>query len=121
MTFDFNGKRAIVCGGSRGIGRAIALGFARAGAAVSICARGAVTLEQTRNEIDAFGNIAHAGCCDLADPAAIGRYITEAAAAIGGCCDSSAAGVSGLRPAPASRYGVRSRTRRESRHSRSQP
>ena len=85
MTFDFNGKRAIVCGGSRGIGRAIALGFARAGAAVSICARGAETLEHTRSEIDAFGNIAHAGTCDLADVSAIGRYITEAAAAIGGC------------------------------------
>ena len=85
MTFDFSGKRAIVCGGSRGIGRAIALGFARAGAAVSICARGAETLEHTRSEIDTFGNIAHAGTCDLADVSAIGRYITEAAAAIGGC------------------------------------
>ena len=35
MTFDFTGKRAVVCGGSRGIGRSIALGFAAAGAAVS--------------------------------------------------------------------------------------
>ena len=85
MIFDFTGKRAIVCGGSRGIGRAIALGFARTGAAVSICARGKETLEQARAEIDAFGTIAHAGVCDLADAAAIGRYITEAAAAIGGC------------------------------------
>src|ERR1700677_2043529 len=75
----------MVCGGSRGIGRAIAIGFARAGAAVSICARGADTLEQTRREIDEFGNIAHAGTCDLADEAEIGRYITQAAAAIGGC------------------------------------
>ena len=47
MSFDFTGKRAIICGGSRGIGRAIALGFAQAGGAVSICARGAETLEQT--------------------------------------------------------------------------
>jgi len=85
MTFDFTGKRVIVCGGSRGIGRAIALGFARTGAAVSICARGAEALEGTRQALDAFGNIAHAGICDLADEAAIGRYITEAAAVIGGC------------------------------------
>ena len=36
MTFDFTGKRVLVCGGSRGIGRSIALGFAQSGAAVSI-------------------------------------------------------------------------------------
>ncbi len=61
MTFDFTGKRVIVCGGSRGIGRAIALGFAEAGAGVSICARGAETLERTRAEIARFGHTAHAG------------------------------------------------------------
>ena len=47
MQYEVKGKRAVVCGGSRGIGRAIALGFAQAGGAVSICARGADTLEQT--------------------------------------------------------------------------
>ena len=65
MSFDFTGKRAIICGGSRGIGRAIALGFAQAGGAVSICARGAETLEQTRQEIAAFGHTAHAGSVEL--------------------------------------------------------
>jgi 3-oxoacyl-[acyl-carrier protein] reductase len=39
MGFDFNSKRVVVAGGSRGIGRSIALGFAQAGAAVSLCAR----------------------------------------------------------------------------------
>src|SRR5262252_3991405 len=84
MEFDFNGKRAVVCGGSRGIGRSIALGFARAGAAVSVCARGAETLETTRQEIAAFGRTAHADVCDLADGAAIRRYISEAARALDG-------------------------------------
>ncbi len=41
MSFDFKGRRVVVAGGSRGIGRLIALGFAVAGAGVSICARGA--------------------------------------------------------------------------------
>jgi 3-oxoacyl-[acyl-carrier protein] reductase len=84
MAFEFSGKRAVVCGGSRGIGRAVALGFAAAGASVSICARGAETLEQTRGEIAKFGHPAHAGVCDLADVEAISRYIADAAQAIGG-------------------------------------
>jgi 3-oxoacyl-[acyl-carrier protein] reductase len=84
MEFDFTNKRAIVCGGSRGIGRSIALGFARAGAAVSICARGAETLEATRGEVVRFGHTAHAGICDLADGAAIRRYIADAAEVLGG-------------------------------------
>ena len=84
MTFDFTGRRAVICGGSRGIGRSIALGLAEAGAAVSICARRADTLEQTRGAIAKFGHTAHAGVCDLADGAAIRRYIADAAAALGG-------------------------------------
>ena len=39
MKIGFEGKKVLVAGGSRGIGRAIALGFAAAGADVSICAR----------------------------------------------------------------------------------
>src|SRR5437764_418466 len=39
MSFDFNGKRVLVAGGSRGIGRSIALQFAAAGADVALCAR----------------------------------------------------------------------------------
>jgi 3-oxoacyl-[acyl-carrier protein] reductase len=84
MGFDFNGKRVIVCGGSRGIGRSIALGFAEAGAAVSICARGAETLEATRAESARFGHHAHAGVCDLGDTEAIRRYIADAGKALGG-------------------------------------
>ncbi|MBX6366352.1 MAG: SDR family oxidoreductase [Rhodospirillales bacterium] len=82
--FDFAGRRVVVCGGSRGIGRSIAAGFAAAGADVSICARGAQALERTRTELAAHGRKAHAAVCDLADGAAIGRYIAEAAEALGG-------------------------------------
>jgi 3-oxoacyl-[acyl-carrier protein] reductase len=84
MSFDFAGARVIVCGGSRGIGRSIALGFAEARADVSICARGAETLEATRGEIARFGHKAHAGVCDLAVAEAIQRYIADAAGALGG-------------------------------------
>ncbi|HEX3500980.1 MAG TPA: SDR family oxidoreductase, partial [Stellaceae bacterium] len=84
MTFDFTGKRIVVAGGSRGIGRSIALGFAEAGAAVSICARGAESLAATCGELAKSGGTAHAAPCDLADGAAIERYIAEAASALGG-------------------------------------
>jgi len=84
MIVDFTGKRVLVCGGSRGIGRSIALGFAQAGAAVSICARGAAGLEATRAEIAAFGHATHAAPCDLGDADQIAGYVAAAAAALGG-------------------------------------
>lgn len=84
MALDFTGRKVVICGGSRGIGRATALGFAAAGAAVSICARGAASLEVTRQEIAAHGQLAHAGVCDLGDAEAIRGYIASAAAALGG-------------------------------------
>ena len=81
---DFTGRRVVVMGGSRGIGRAVALAFARQGAAVAICARGAEALEATRREIEAEGAIAYAATADLADAAAIARFVPDAAAALGG-------------------------------------
>jgi 3-oxoacyl-[acyl-carrier protein] reductase len=84
MPFDFHGYRVVVAGGSRGIGRSIALGFAEAGAAVSICARGVAALEETRQALAAHGVLAHAQSCDLADARAIDAYVAEAASALGG-------------------------------------
>ena len=84
MNVDVKAKRVVVAGASRGIGRSIALGFAAAGAHVSICARGAPALETTHAELAAFGGVVHAAACDLASEAAIARYIAEAAAALSG-------------------------------------
>ena len=54
-SFSLGGKIAVVSGGGRGIGRSIALGFAQAGADVSICARTISELEEVAEEIRALG------------------------------------------------------------------
>ena len=54
-TFDLTGKVAIVTGGGRGIGRAIALGLAGAGAFVVIAGRTAEQLDTVAKEINALG------------------------------------------------------------------
>jgi 3-oxoacyl-[acyl-carrier protein] reductase len=82
--WNFTGRRVLVAGGSRGIGRAVAGAFAQAGASVSICARGRDTLEATRGELAAHGVTAHASVCDLGDPNAIVEWVEAAAAALGG-------------------------------------
>jgi NAD(P)-dependent dehydrogenase (short-subunit alcohol dehydrogenase family) len=84
MAFDFDGRQVVVAGGSRGIGRSIALAFARAGAGVSICARGAEDLARTHAEIAAHGRPTHSALRPRADRDAIFRYVGDAAAALGG-------------------------------------
>jgi 3-oxoacyl-[acyl-carrier protein] reductase len=83
LKFDFTGKRVIVTGASRGIGKVIATRFVQAGAAVAICARGADRLEQARSEMAQFGAI-HAEHCDLADSLQVSRFAEKAANALGG-------------------------------------
>lgn len=79
MGFDFTGRRVLVAGGSRGIGRAIALGFARAGAKVSACARGADGLAALK-----AAGVAHVQPTDLADAGQVAAWVEAAAAVLGG-------------------------------------
>ena len=82
MKIDFTGKKAIVCGGSRGIGKAIAVGFAACGGDVSICARDPKVLEETRAEIARHGHKTHVASADLAKGDAVRGYVRDAVAAL---------------------------------------
>ena len=82
--FDFAGCRIAIAGGSRGIGRAIALAFLRAGAGVAVCARGQDGLEAMNRDAGADAGRLHVQRCDLAKPDEIGRWIADAANALGG-------------------------------------
>lgn len=90
---------AIVTGASRGLGRALAVELARAGAKVVLVARESEELHQAVVEAHAAGGEAHALAADLGDKAAIHR-IAGAAAALVGPIDLLVHNASTLGPTP---------------------
>jgi len=64
--FSFQGKKALVTGGGRGIGRAIAIALAKQGADVALAARGRAELDKVADEIRSVGRRAFVYALDLA-------------------------------------------------------
>ncbi len=84
MSGRLAGKRALVTGASRGIGRAIAIAYATEGADVALLARDAVKLGEVAAEIDALGRRALVLPCDVTDAEAIHAAVAAAVAELGG-------------------------------------
>ena len=83
-TSDLTGRRALVTGGSRGLGGAIARTLSTAGAQVAVAARSAEELERYVADAESAGHTMSAVAADLRERGEADRLLAEASAALGG-------------------------------------
>lgn len=84
MDLKLTGRRALVTGGTRGLGRAIVGRLVEEGCAVALCARSADVVERTVAELRAAGATAVGAPVDVTDERALARFVDDAARELGG-------------------------------------
>src|SRR4249920_1199057 len=84
MDLGLKGRNAVILGGTRGIGRAIADTLAREGSGVAVCARNADQVATTVAELKALGARATGASVDITDAAALKSWLSSAATDLGG-------------------------------------
>jgi 3-oxoacyl-[acyl-carrier protein] reductase len=84
MKIDLTGRRALIAGGSRGIGLAIARSFAACGADVAICARQSAALESAAASLKPLGHRVSTRVCDLSQAEEVRSWVEAAAQNLGG-------------------------------------
>ncbi len=77
LSVDLKGQTALVTGASQGLGRAIAVGLAKAGASVACVARNVEKLQATVAEITAAGGTAEAFACDVTNGESVQKTIDD--------------------------------------------
>jgi NAD(P)-dependent dehydrogenase (short-subunit alcohol dehydrogenase family) len=97
--FDFNGKSALITGGSRGLGRALALRLSAEGAKVAMVARGREELDEVVREIRERGGIAFGIVADVGDKESVYPIVGQATA-LAGPVDVLINNASALGPVP---------------------
>jgi len=83
VSFDLTGRTALVTGASRGIGRALAVGLARAGADVALSARDETLLAEVAGEVEGLGRKAFVLPADVTDAEACRGLCDDAVSALG--------------------------------------
>jgi NAD(P)-dependent dehydrogenase (short-subunit alcohol dehydrogenase family) len=84
VRLGLEGRRAVVTGGSKGLGFAIAAELAQEGASVAICARHSDEVDEAAARLRAAGATLFAAVADVTDAGQIDRFIDDAAQALGG-------------------------------------